>query len=414
MLKLHIDRNKHLVTYLERVLVMGYDLDKLCEKYFNRIKEIRHKIHMYPEISFKEFKTSELIYNELKNIGIPCKNKIATTGVVGELNCKKDGKTVLLRADMDALPMQEFTDSPFKSKVDGVMHSCGHDGHVAGLLGACMILNEIKDCINGNVKFVFQPAEEKYGGALPMIDDGVLKNPDVDVAFATHVLGTLKEGKIATKKGAVMASPDDFTIKIIGKGGHGATPHLAVDPIVIASEVVLALQTVVSRKINPLKSCVVTCGYINGGTTVNVIPEIVDIGGTVRTFCKETRELMPKIMEDIVSGITKSHNASYEFSYTRNYPPLINDDYITEFTSKALSDLIGKENVSTNIEPMMGGEDFAYFCENVPSCFFFTGICKDENNPIPHHNPNFNFDDENLKLITKSFVELTIKYLNEH
>ena len=220
----------------------------LSEKYYEKVKEIRHLIHMYPELGFEEYKTSELIINELEKLGIEVQRNVAKTGVVGLIRGKQEGKTVLLRADMDALRVEEKVDVGYKSKIPGVMHACGHDGHVAGLLGAAMILNELKDEIIGNVKLVFQPAEEGIGGAKPMIDEGVLNNPKVDAAFGAHLLGSLKEGQIRTMHGHMMASPDTFSFKVIGRGGHGAEPQNSIDPIIITCQIVSSLQTIISRR----------------------------------------------------------------------------------------------------------------------------------------------------------------------
>ncbi|MBQ6630918.1 MAG: amidohydrolase, partial [Romboutsia sp.] len=278
------------------------DVKDLCGKYLKHMMNLRETIHMYPEDGFKEFKTSEIIIEELEKLGIKVQKNIAKTGVVGLIEGKYPGKTVLLRADMDALKIQEQADVEYKSKIDGMMHACGHDGHVAGLLGAAMIINELKDNLHGNVKLLFQPAEERDGGALPMIEEGVLENPKVDAAFGAHLWGYLKEGEAHLKEGPMMAAPDIFNIKVIGKGGHGAVPQESIDPIVITCQIVNALQTIVSRKINPLDPVVVTCGKIQGGDSHNVIPNEVELEGTIRTFKEETRKLVPRIIEDLVKG----------------------------------------------------------------------------------------------------------------
>ena len=387
------------------------EVKSLCEKYLKQMINLREIIHMYPEDGFKEFKTSEIIINELEKLGIKVQKNVAKTGVVGLIEGNYPGKTVLLRADMDALKIQEQADVEYKSKVDGMMHACGHDGHVAGLLGAAMILNELKDKLHGNVKLVFQPAEEKEGGALPMIEEGVLENPKVDAAFGAHLWGYLKEGEVHLKEGPMMAAPDLFNIKVIGKGGHGALPQASIDPIVITCQIVNALQTIVSRRINPLDPVVVTCGKIQGGESFNVIPNEVELEGTIRTFNEETRNLVPRIIEDLVKGITTSQGATYEFKYEPHYPALLNDKDMTNFAKKSLEKVVGKENVFNLKEPNMGGEDFAYFAQKVPSAFMFVGIANNESEPVIHHNPYFKWDSKNVGILAQSLSQIALDYL---
>ena len=387
------------------------EVKSLCEKYLKQMINLRETIHMYPEDGFKEFKTSEIIINELEKLGIKVRKNVAKTGVVGLIEGNYPGKTVLLRADMDALKIQEQADVEYKSKVDGMMHACGHDGHVAGLLGAAMILNELKDKLHGNVKLVFQPAEEKEGGALPMIEEGVLENPKVDAAFGAHLWGYLKEGEVHLKEGPMMAAPDLFNIKVIGKGGHGALPQASIDPIVITCQIVNALQTIVSRRINPLDPVVVTCGKIQGGESFNVIPNEVELEGTIRTFNEETRNLVPRIIEDLVKGITTSQGATYEFKYEPHYPALLNDKDMTNFAKKSLEKVVGKENVFNLKEPNMGGEDFAYFAQKVPSAFMFVGIANNESEPVIHHNPYFKWDSKNVGILAQSLSQIALDYL---
>lgn len=387
------------------------DVKDLCKKYLKDMINLREIIHMYPEDGFKEFKTSEIIIKELEKLNIKVQKNVAKTGVVGLIEGKYPGKTVLLRADMDALKIKEQADVKYKSKIDGMMHACGHDGHVAGLLGAAMILNELKDNLYGNVKLVFQPAEEREGGALPMIEEGVLENPKVDAAFAAHLWGYLKEGEAHLKEGPMMASPDIFNIKVIGKGGHGALPQESIDPIVITCQIVNSLQTIVSRKINPLDPVVVTCGKIQGGDSHNVIPNEVELEGTIRTFNEETRKLVPRIIEDLVNGITTSQGAAYEFKYESKYPALINDKDMTNFAKESLKKVLGEKNVFNLKEPNMGGEDFAYFAQKVPAAFIFIGIAKNETNPVIHHNPYFKWDSKNVGVLAESLSQIAIDYL---
>lgn len=387
------------------------EVKRLGEKYLQHMINLRETIHMYPEDGFSEFTTSKIIIEELEKLGIKVQKNVAKTGVVGLIEGKYPGKTVLLRADMDALKIQEQADVEYKSKIDGMMHACGHDGHVAGLLGAAMILNELKDNLHGNVKLVFQPAEERDGGALPMIEEGVLENPKVDAAFAAHLWGYLNEGEVHLKEGPMMASPDIFNIKVIGKGGHGAVPQESIDSIVITCQIVNSLQTIVSRKINPLDPVVITCGRIQGGDCHNVIPNEVELEGTIRTFNEETRNWVPKVMEDLIRGITTSQGAAYEFKYEPKYPALINDKYMTSFAKESLKKVVGEENVFDLKEPNMGGEDFAYFAQKVPSAFIFVGIANNKSEPVIHHNPYFKWDSKNVGILAQSLSQIAIDYL---
>ena len=387
------------------------EVKRLGEKYLQHMINLRETIHMYPEDGFSEFTTSKIIIEELEKLGIKVQKNVAKTGVVGLIEGKYPGKTVLLRADMDALKIQEQADVEYKSKIDGMMHACGHDGHVEGLLGAAMILNELKDNLHGNVKLVFQPAEERDSGALPMIEEGVLENPKVDAAFAAHLWGYLNEGEVHLKEGPMMASPDIFNINVIGKGGHGAVPQESIDPIVITCQIVNSLQTIVSRKINPLDPVVITCGRIQGGDCHNVIPNEVELEGTIRTFNEETRNWVPKVMEDLIRGITTSQGAAYEFKYEPKYPALINDKYMTSFAKESLKKVVGEENVFDLKEPNMGGEDFAYFAQKVPSAFIFVGIANNKSEPVIHHNPYFKWDSKNVGILAQGLSQIAIDYL---
>lgn len=384
----------------------------LSEKYYEKLKDIRHRIHMYPEDGFCEFKTSKLIIEELTNLGIKA-SPIAKTGVLGIIEGKYEGKTVLLRADMDALQVEEKADVEYKSKIKGMMHACGHDGHVTGVLGAAMILNELKDELHGNVKFAFQPAEEREGGAQLMIKEGILENPKVDIAFGAHVWGEMKEGMVGVKKGALMAAPDIFNFKITGVGGHAAVPHISIDPITITCQIINGIQTIVSRMSNPVDPVVISCCKIQGGETHNVIPNDVEVEGTIRTLNEETRKWVPNVMENVIKGITSSYGATYEFEYDKGYPVLINDDKATSMVSESIAKIIGNENIIEMKEPSMGGEDFAYFAQNVPASFYFVGIAKDENKPVIHHNPYFEWDDNNLKILSETLAQATVDFLSD-
>ncbi len=389
-------------------------IKQLNEKYLNKMIELRELLHQYPEDGFQEFKTSKIIIDELEKLNIKVQKNVAKTGVVGLIEGKFPGKTVLLRADMDALFLEEKADIPYKSKVPGMMHACGHDGHVAALLGAAMVLNELKEEMHGNVKLVFQPAEEREGGALPMIEEGVLENPKVDVAFGGHLWGTLPEGQIQTREGAMMAAPDVFNFTITGKGGHGAMPHISVDPVTITCQVINNFQTIVSRKINPLEPVVISIGQIHGGDAHNIIPNEVFVEGTVRTLNSDTRKWIPEEMERILQGFTHAQGATYEFNFDPKYPPLINDAKCVKFAKESLKKIFDEDKVSDLKEPNMGGEDFAYFAEKVPSAFIYVGIAERAEKVAIHHNPYFAWDSKNVGVLSLSLSQMAFDYLEQN
>ena len=391
---------------------MNQKLNDLWEKYYKKVYDIRHQIHMNPELGFEEYETSKLVASELEKLGIEVTKNVAKTGVVGLIKGGYSGKTVALRADMDALRINEEGDYEFKSKNPGVMHACGHDGHTASLLGVAMMLNEIKDELHGNVKLIFQPAEEVEGGALPMIKEGVLENPKVDAVFGGHLWGSIEEGKVAVKHGAMMASPDIFTIKIHGKGGHAGVPHASVDPVPIMAQVITALQTIVSRKNDPTNPLVISCCNVHSGECHNAIPTEALIQGTVRTLNNDTRDFAEETIEKFVKGIVESQGASYEFEFIRQFPPLVNDKNMADVLEKAAKKIVGDENVFELATPSMGGEDFAFYTEEVPSSFAFVGMTKDVENPILHHNAKFAWEDNNMKNLAQTLAQVAIDFLN--
>ena len=391
---------------------MNQKLNDLWEKYYKKVYDIRHQIHMNPELGFEEYETSKLVASELEKLGIEVTKNVAKTGVVGLIKGGYPGKTVALRADMDALRINEEGDYEFKSKNPGVMHACGHDGHTASLLGVAMMLNEIKDELHGNVKLIFQPAEEVEGGALPMIKEGVLENPKVDAVFGGHLWGSIEEGKVAVKHGAMMASPDIFTIKINGKGGHAGVPHASVDPVPIMAQVITALQTIVSRKNDPTNPLVISCCNVHSGECHNAIPTEALIQGNVRTLNNETRDFAEETIEKFVKGIVESQGASYEFEFIRQFPPLVNDKNMADVLEKAAKKIVGDENVFELATPSMGGEDFAFYTEEVPSSFAFVGMTKDVENPILHHNAKFAWEDNNMKNLAQTLAQVAIDFLN--
>lgn len=376
------------------------------------IISLRRYFHTHPEESLHEYETAEKIEEELDKLNIPHK-RAGETGVIGVIKGKvPSNKVIALRADIDALKVTENNDVSYKSQNEGKMHACGHDGHTASLLGVAMMLNEIKDELHGNVKLIFQPNEEVEGGALPMIEEGVLENPKVDAIFGGHLWGSIEAGKVAVKHGAMMASPDIFTVKIIGKGGHGGVPHATIDPVPMMAQVINAFQTIVSRKNDPTNPFVISCCNVHAGECHNAIPTEAMIQGTVRTLNEETRTWAENTMEQFVKGIVEPQGASYEFEFIRQFPPLINDKEATDVLEAATKKIVGDENVYELPAPTMGGEDFAFFAERVPASFAFVGMADDINNPILHHNAKFAWEDKHMKNLSLSLAQAAIDYLN--
>lgn len=394
---------------------MFYDeIMKKAKEIQAELVAIRRDIHSHPETGLNEIRTAALVAKKLGELGLEVKTEVGVTGVIGILKGKYPGKTVLLRADMDCLEMQELNDVVYKSKYDGKMHACGHDSHTTWLLGAAMILAPLKDEIHGNVKFVFQPAEEGLGGAERMIQAGAMEDPKVDIAIGAHVWPLIEAGKIGVKVGSMMAAPDLFKLTITGKGGHGAEPHNTIDPIAIGCQVYMAFQTIVSRKINPVEPVVLTVGEFHAGTAHNIIPEKVDMVGTVRTLTNEMREEMPKMMESIIKGITEAHGATYHFEYTPYYPPVINHEEVTELVAQAGKIVLGEEQVVTIPHPTMGGEDFSYFQREVPGSFFVVGTYNEEKGIThPIHSPYFNIDEDILSKASAVMAQAALLYLNK-
>lgn len=380
-----------------------------AQKYYSTIKALRHAIHEEPELGFEEFKTAEKVKTFLDSIGVDYVDGVAKTGIVATIKGKFPGKTILLRADMDALAMDEDPHHVLKSKVKGKMHACGHDGHTAGLCLAAALLHENKALLHGEVRLMFQPAEETLGGAQPMIEAGVTQG--VDMAFGAHLWGSLEENHVQVKVGAMMAAPDAFKLVVKGKGGHGAMPHMCIDPIVIASSIVVNAQSIVSRSVNPLDQAVLTFGQINGGSAFNVIPNEVTLIGTIRTFSQAVRDLIPTKLEALAKGIVHAHGGDVEFTYEPKYPVLINDEEAVHHSAQSFKKIVGESNVHYLEEPNMGGEDFAYISQVVPSSFIYVGIKKDQD--IIHHHPSFEWDDHNLIPLGCGLAQCALDALTE-
>jgi amidohydrolase len=364
----------------------------------SKIIEIRHQIHQNPELSFAETETAALAASEMRRLGFEVKEKIFGTGVLATFKNSNhpDSKTLLIRADMDALPVQEKNNLLYSSQKDGVMHACGHDGHTAILIGTALVLKELAADFNGNIKFLFQPGEETSGGAEGMIKEGVLKNPEVDAALGLHLWGSTPEGVVEYKSGPFMASPDHFDLKIIGRGGHAARPHNTIDPIPIGAEIISTFQKIVSRRIDPSESAVISVCNFESGSTHNVIPDSAILKGTVRSLKPKIREQLADNIETVIKNICDIYGAEYEFDYVFGYPPVINNSEMTDLLAQAATKILGEARVKEREKPEMGGEDFSFFGKELPSVFYFLGIAP-EGKIINHHQSDFKFDDSVLK-----------------
>jgi amidohydrolase len=383
---------------MEELKMISQKIRDKAEQYEAGIIEIRHQIHKNPELSFEEYRTAELAAAEMKKLGFEVEENIFGTGVCATFRNSKseNAKTLLIRADMDALPVEEKNNLDFKSQNEGLMHACGHDGHTSILIGTAYVLKELADEFDGNVKFLFQPGEETSGGADGMIKEGVLNDPDVDAALGLHLWGSTEEGIVEYKSGPFMASTDRFDLKIIGSGGHAARPHNTIDPIPIAAEIISSLQKIVSRRIDPLDSAVISIGNIVGGSTHNVIPDQVVLKGTVRSLRKEVREQLAENIEKTIKNICEIYGAKYELNYIFGYPAVINDKKMTELLKDAAKKVLGPDRVREKEKAEMGGEDFSYFALKVPSVFYFLGIAP-QGEIINHHQSDFRFNDSVLK-----------------
>jgi amidohydrolase len=376
--------------------------------YYEEMVSIRRHLHQHPELSFQEHNTAQLIQSFYEELGIEVKGNVGGNGVVAKVYGQRPGKTVALRADFDALPIQDEKDVPYKSLVPGVMHACGHDGHTATLLVLAKVLNELKEDLAGNYVFIHQHAEEYApGGAVSMIEDGCLEG--VDVIFGTHLWATEAVGKIQYRTGPIMAAADRFEISIQGQGGHGAQPHRTRDAIVTASQLVLNLQQIVSRRVNPVESAVVSVGSFTAANAFNVIADKAKLIGTVRTFNEDIRTQIEKEMEEIVAGTCHMAKSTYEFQYERGYPAVVNHKAETEYLIN-VAKLVPDVNAIEESEPHMGGEDFAYYLQHVPGTFFFTGAKPaGVETAFPHHHPKFDIDEKALLVAAKTLGAAAIQ-----
>lgn len=370
-----------------------------------QLLEWRHYLHKYPETAFEESKTSAYIAQELKKMGLEVHENIGTTGIVANLTVG-DGKGIIgLRADMDALNLQEIKDLPYRSEHQGKMHACGHDGHMTTLLGAAQLLATRKN-FNGTVRFIFQPAEEIGKGAQAMMDDQLFERFPVDEIYGLHNMPGLPAGTIHTKPGPIMASEDNFIIRIKGKGAHSSSPHMGTDPLVIAAEIILALQTVVARNLDPLQTAVVSCTEIHSDGIRNAIPSNVEIKGDTRSFTPEVQKLLEERMRSLCEGICTMHGAECEFDYTHEFSPTINWDKCNEVTTLAAKNIVGEEKTNSDCTPIMASEDFGKFIEKIPGCFVFLGSKVEGEEVIPLHNSLYDYNDEIIETGAEFFAEI--------
>jgi hippurate hydrolase len=380
--------------------------EEVRESFAEKIVALRRDIHREPELGFDTRKTAEKVLAAIEGLPLDVHTGVAENGIVAILKGEKEGPTVGLRADMDALPIHEETGLPFASEIDGKMHACGHDGHTSMLVGAAHALSGIRDGLNGTIKFFFQPAEEGGGGGKVMVEEGVAD--DISSIFALHLWPGLPFGTAATKAGPIMAAADAFEMTVRGKGGHGAFPHQTADAIAMAAQIVTALQTLVSREVDPVEPAVVTVGEIGAGSAFNIIPQTARLGGTVRTLKDDLRRQMPERIEQLARGVAQGMRGEAELDYTFSYPVTMNDEGAASHALGVISDLLGEENTLELSNPSMAAEDFAYFLEKIPGAFIWLGVGEDVSYL---HTPTFSFDEPILPLGSALLTALALEKL---
>jgi amidohydrolase len=371
-------------------LVVGVPDDVVAD-----VVAVRRDLHRHPELGFEETRTAALVAERLRALGYAVSEKIGITGVVGVMHGTHRGKTIMLRADMDALPIEEENTTPYTSRNAGVMHACGHDGHVAMLLGAAALIAAERERLAGTVVLCFQPAEEGKGGAKAMVDEGFLERFGIERAYGLHLASAFPTGTIGLRAGAFYASSDSIEITIEGRGGHGASPHLSVDPVYVAGAFIVAVQQVVARQIDPIEPAVVTIGAVHAGTTHNVIPSRATLLGTVRAFDPGVRRAMADRIERVLRGVCESSGATYAFRYLWRYPVTSNDAEQTRYVRALAIEQVGAERV-IEAPKLMGAEDFSFFAERVPACFYAVGSNGGDDSAWPHHHARFDIDEAAL------------------
>lgn len=393
---------------------MDIDIKKEVRLLKDELIELRRDFHMHPELGYEEYRTSQIVTDYLRECGLEVKN-VAKTGVVGLLRGAEAGPTVMLRADMDALPQQEQNDVPYKSKTDGKMHACGHDGHTAMLLVVAKILAAHRNQLNGNVKFVFQPNEEE-AGAMDMIKEGVLQDPRVDAAFGLHLWSPLKSGTVGLGNGAILAADEEFELTVYGKPGHTSAPQDAVDPILVAVNIIQTMQSIQTRETSVLTPTSIMFGSIHGGTGRNIIPDKVEMSGTIRFLYEneaEEKKILLGKFERIVKGICEAMRAEYQLEFIPSNPAVQNNAEMVELVRASAKETFGNEKCIINYSCMCG-EDFADFSHRVPSAFYFLGIGdREKGTDYPHHHPCFNIDEDILSYGVEMHVRAAIAYLNK-
>lgn len=369
------------------------DFKMEAEAIFNDMIKMRREFHRFPEIGFQEQRTSKIVAQTLLDLGLEVQTGIGQTGVIGILEGSKDGPTVLMRFDMDGLPIEESNEVDYVSQNPGVMHACGHDGHMTMGLSLARIMSKYRDKIAGRLKFVFQPAEEGLGGAFAMIADGVLDNPKPDVAFAMHLWTPLDLGIVQVATGPAMAASSIFTLNVRGRGGHGAAPHQTIDPILASAHIITALQSIVSRNVDPQESVVISLGQLQAGTSHNVIPESVDIKGTVRSYSNEVHRLLYRRILEMARNLAAGFNCTVSLETIAIVAAVVNSAEPTERVRRAAAKIVGLENIIDKRE--MASEDMGYMLEEIPGCYFFIGARNEEKGiNFPHHHPRFDFDEQ--------------------
>jgi amidohydrolase len=389
----------------------GIDVSQEVSSRVADLIALRRDFHRYPELAFEEERTAGIIADRLQKLGYDRVERVAGTGVVGVLKGGESGRTLLIRADIDALPIQEANDVDYRSQVPGKMHACGHDGHTAIGLVLADILARHRDVLRGTVKFAFQPAEERIGGARPMVEAGVMRDPDVDAVIGLHIWNDEPIGAVGVRAGPIFASADEVIFHVRGSGGHGAMPHLNVDPIVAAAQIITALQTLVSREIAPLNPAVVTIGMIHGGTAFNVVADEVEMHGTIRAFAPADREHLVRRVAELARDVAHGLRAECEVEIRSGCPPCINDPTITEIVRRAAAATVGEAHIVADAMTT-GSDDMAYFLNSAPGCYFLVG----SQNPAkgctaPHHSARFNFDEDVLPIGVEVLLRSVLEYL---
>ena len=377
----------------------------------DELTQIRHDIHAHPELGFEEERTADIVAAKLKEYGCEVHRGLATTGVVGTIRRGNSLRAIGLRADMDCLPMQELNEFGHRSTHDGKMHACGHDGHTTMLLGAAKYLAKTRH-FDGTVHFIFQPGEEGHGGGRVMVQQGLFEKFPCDAVFAMHNRPGMPVGSMGTRPGALLAATDRFEIKVTGKGTHAAHPHSGNDPFIIASHVVLALQTIPGRNVDPVDSCVVSVGFMRGGSAFNVIPDEVTIGGTVRTFRTDTQDLIERRIGEVVRGTAAAFGGEATLEYRRGYPPTINHEDETYFAADVAAEVCGDTNVSRTVPPTLGGEDFSYMLQAVPGAMLWLGNGPGDGGCFLH-NAKYDFNDTALPYGVSFFIRLAERFLEK-